>query len=301
MFQFISTAGFVFLFITCLAFILLTALPIFGQLVFIDDVNLRIWDFVLFGLPYLVTALAVFVCGLQRQYMLTYRLERVPRGSIVLQTDDAPRDVVDLVRTEYLRCSAIAYEALPTTGSQPGWGRPGTIYDGMNFKRAFLDAVEKIDATAREILPSLPRMPYPFQLCVHLRPLLGILPEAEKEAKEIDKFVRLVVYSENGQDEVVGERLRHSEAKSATEMTEEEYERAMVAVNGLQAILGKEKQYLESDYSSVSDQLSESRSMSHRRRSSVYGSERQRRMDFRYEVQEPYDDRLDSGFRFGRL
>ena len=55
MLQFLSTAGFVFLFITSLCFLLLTALPIFGQLVFIDDFNLRIWDVVLFGFPYLVT------------------------------------------------------------------------------------------------------------------------------------------------------------------------------------------------------------------------------------------------------
>jgi hypothetical protein len=87
---------------------------------------------------------AFFVAWVQRRYMLFYRLERIPRHSIVFKQDDAPAHVVELIQTEYLRVSAISHFSRPTTGRQPGWGIPGSKYDGVYFKRAFLDAVEKL-------------------------------------------------------------------------------------------------------------------------------------------------------------
>lgn len=76
--------------------------------------------------------------------MLIYRLDRIPRHSIVFKQDDAPDQVIELVQTEYLRVSAISHFSRPTKGSQPGWGIPGTKYEGVYFKRAFLDAVERL-------------------------------------------------------------------------------------------------------------------------------------------------------------
>jgi hypothetical protein len=87
---------------------------------------------------------AFFVAWVQRRYMLFYRLERIPRHSIVFKQDDAPAQVIELIQTEYLRVSAISHFSRPTTGGQPGWGVPGSKYDGVYFKRAFLDAVEKL-------------------------------------------------------------------------------------------------------------------------------------------------------------
>ena len=88
--------------------------------------------------------IAFFVSWVQRRYMLFYRLERIPRHSIVFKQDDAPAQVIELIQTEYLRVSAISHFSRPTTGRQPGWGIPGSKYDGVYFKRAFLDAVEKL-------------------------------------------------------------------------------------------------------------------------------------------------------------
>jgi len=73
--------------------------------------------------------------------MLSYRVERVPRRSIAFKDGDAPGPVVDLVQTEYQRASAILHFSRPKEGSQLGWGLPGSKYDGVYFKRAFLDAV----------------------------------------------------------------------------------------------------------------------------------------------------------------
>jgi hypothetical protein len=87
---------------------------------------------------------AFFVCWLQRRYMLSYRVERIPRRSIAFKNGDAPDPVVDLIQTEYKRVSAIAYYSRPTEGSQLGWGLPGTKYEGIYFKRAFSDAVERL-------------------------------------------------------------------------------------------------------------------------------------------------------------
>jgi len=76
--------------------------------------------------------------------MLFYRLDRIPRHSTVFKQDDAPTQVIEMIQTEHLRVSAISHFSRPTGGSQPGWGIPGSKYDGVYFKRAFLDAVEKL-------------------------------------------------------------------------------------------------------------------------------------------------------------
>jgi hypothetical protein len=53
--KFLSTTAFSILVATSWFFVLLSALPIFAQFVQVHDVNLRIWDVVVGGFPYLVT------------------------------------------------------------------------------------------------------------------------------------------------------------------------------------------------------------------------------------------------------
>jgi hypothetical protein len=55
MIKFLSTTAFSILVATSWFFVLLSALPIFAQFVQVRDVNLRIWDVVVGGFPYLVT------------------------------------------------------------------------------------------------------------------------------------------------------------------------------------------------------------------------------------------------------
>lgn len=61
MWQLISTTVFSILVTTSSLFILMTALPIFIQLALGRDVNVRIWDVVLIGLPYFVTVRSLFM------------------------------------------------------------------------------------------------------------------------------------------------------------------------------------------------------------------------------------------------
>jgi hypothetical protein len=76
--------------------------------------------------------------------MLSYRVERIPRRSIAFKDGDAPDPVVNLIQTEYQRVSAISHYSRPKEGSQLGWGVPGTKYEGIYFKRAFSNAVERL-------------------------------------------------------------------------------------------------------------------------------------------------------------
>ncbi|KAG8835559.1 hypothetical protein FRC17_002479 [Serendipita sp. 399] len=269
--------------------------------------------------------------------MLIYRVQRIPRSSVVFKKDDAPLSVVQLVQTEYLRTCGIAHLSRPTTGNQPGWGAPNTRHAGINFKRSFFDAVDKIDAIARDILPSLPRLPYPFRLSAHLAPLLRILPEGVSAAHQIDALLQVVFYAgeddENDFFDLGTSRTNYftsisqntgyykdeaSDGKGSGEMTLLEYERGMKAAIELLDLLEDEKRALESDFS---DKLSNTHSRAvsrdssphHRRGSIAYDDNGQpiswsRRGRGVYGVEKsdhqdtriPYASRSDEDFRFGQ-
>ncbi|PVG03247.1 hypothetical protein CPB86DRAFT_749424 [Serendipita vermifera] len=266
--NFFATIAFSVLVATSWFFVLLTAFPIFVQFVLVKDVNLRIWDVVLGGFPLLVTSAAFFVCWLQRRYMLSYRLERIPRHSIVLKHDDAPVPVVDLIRTEFLRASAISYYSQPTTGSQPGWGAVGSRYEGVYFRREFLNALERLDRTARKILPSLPHLTPTVPLTAHFRPLLLIIPTNSTALRDMDAVMQIASFVmspkpffdshtipfNNNALLIDTPQASFEDESWGGELTEKEFERGMDAISELQRIFDREVETLGSDVNSLSDQ-----------------------------------------------
>lgn len=265
--NFLSTTTFSILVATSWFFIFLTAFPLFVQFVLVSDFNLRLWDVVIGGFPYLIASAAFVVCWIQRRYMLSYRVERIPRRTIVLKQGDAPNGVIDLVHTEYRRVSAIAYHSRPTDGFQLGWGRPGTKYEGIYFKRAFCDAVERLDTTARKLLPSLPALCPTTRLTSHFHPLSIVIPidsTALKDADVLFQIATFAVDNDNSSDNLLGAqnapygRYGHvpKEERNDGEINEEEFERGMEAVGELQSIFEREIEYLGSDLSTISDSRS---------------------------------------------
>ncbi|KAG8838856.1 hypothetical protein FRB91_007365 [Serendipita sp. 411] len=270
--------------------------------------------------------------------MLIYRVQRIPRSSVIFKRDDAPSSVSNLVQIEYLRTCSIAHLSQPTTGYQPGWGSPGTRFSGINFKRSFLDTVDQIDSAARDILPSLPPLPHPFRLSAHLAPLLRILPEGAPLAHQIDSLLQIVFYAgEEDENEFFNldasktgyfasishnngyYKDENTDQRVSGEMTLQEYERGMKAAAELLDLLEDEKRALESDFSdhmsnTHSGAISRGSSARRRRASVAYDDEgqpiswRRRSRSDVYGIEKPdhqdaripYASRSDEDFQFGR-
>jgi hypothetical protein len=80
---------------------------------------------------------------------------------------------------EYGRSCLIAYNSLPTSISHEGWGKPGTKYEGVRFRRALLDTVPEIDKLAHMIIPSHPKLKPHARMIHHFRFLLPFLQDDE--------------------------------------------------------------------------------------------------------------------------
>lgn len=87
--------------------------------------------------------------------------------------------VHEFISQEYARACLIAYESLPRDTQQEGWGRPGTGYDSVQFRRSLLDTVLDLDAAARLIIPSLPPLRRNDRILHHFRFIAPLIPKDE--------------------------------------------------------------------------------------------------------------------------
>lgn len=51
------------------------------------------------------------------------------------------QDAQRLIAREYSRCAMIAHISRPRNRELKGWGKPGTPYEGIQFRRGILDTV----------------------------------------------------------------------------------------------------------------------------------------------------------------
>jgi hypothetical protein len=108
----------------------------------------------------------------------------------------ALKTVHQYILQEYARACLVSYEALPTVAFHEGWGRPGTKYSGMRFRRVLLDTIQEIgtgifhyntiyavdhspDALAHLIIPSHPVLRPHSRMMHHFRFILPLLPQDE--------------------------------------------------------------------------------------------------------------------------
>ncbi|KAF8585581.1 hypothetical protein K439DRAFT_1646589 [Ramaria rubella] len=138
----------------------------------------------------------------RRARNLALKLKRIP------QTEDkAPPVVRKFIQDEYWRASAIAYVSQPKNSKQKGWGTPGTLYGGINFRRVILDTVSIIDAQARVIVPRLPALRPHVRMIQHLGALAALFPsDGVSCLKTYDATVQLARYSKEEPTEAEFER-----------------------------------------------------------------------------------------------
>jgi len=104
------------------------------------------------------------------------KLQRLSRGRVSLGKGDIPKHVHGYVTQEYSRACLIAFESLPKDADREGWGRPGTPWDGVCFRRFLLDTVPDLDAQARLLIPNLPPLRPNDRMLHHYRFITPLMP-----------------------------------------------------------------------------------------------------------------------------
>jgi len=121
---------------------------------------------------------------------------------------------------------------LPKNVYHEGWGRPGTRYSGIAFRRALLDTIPRIDELAHVVIPLHPKLKPHARMLHHFRFLNPLLPKDEDGMSPLHYYDSAI------------QLARHS----AEELTEEEFEIGMNAAYQIEKSLNECRlEMLESD------------------------------------------------------
>ncbi|KAG9096461.1 hypothetical protein FS749_008423 [Ceratobasidium sp. UAMH 11750] len=151
------------------------------------------WNVLIVVGSYVALALISCIIWLSRRRRSAKRLRAIPKAYVPTKDGDVPKHAVRLIATEYDRASYIAYASLPKGAQHPGWGRPGTEFEGISFRREIPATFRTVATAAQKLLPSLPA-PSPF-----VRPAAYLLPLArlvkmvdERVWEDVERYSELV-------------------------------------------------------------------------------------------------------------
>ncbi|KAJ8702834.1 hypothetical protein PTI98_001511 [Pleurotus ostreatus] len=122
---------------------------------------------------------------IKRRVAVRMRLQRISKVYRTIGRNDVPKSVHRYIEQEYARTCFVAYESLPKDAFHEGWGRPGTKYEGIRFRRVLLDTIPQIDELARAVIPSHPAMKPHARMLHHFRFILPLLPSITSEEENI--------------------------------------------------------------------------------------------------------------------
>jgi len=136
------------------------------------------------------------------------------------------------VLQEFTRTCLVSYESLPKNVHHAGWGRPGTEYSGVQFKRALLDTIAHIDQLAHVVIPLHPKLKPHARMLHHFRFLNPLLSKDEDGMSPLHYYDSAVQLARN----------------SARALTEEEFEIGITAASQIEKCLNECRlEMLESD------------------------------------------------------
>ncbi|KAG9032030.1 hypothetical protein FRB95_001980 [Tulasnella sp. JGI-2019a] len=168
---------------------------------------------------YVALGIEALIIFLNRRHTGRKKLSTIPKPYIAVKQGDVPKDVAQMISREYTRNCIIMALSRPNKGTHPGWGAPGSKYDGMRFREAILDTIPDIDSLARTFLPELlPLRPH-RPMIEHLKPLDFVL--LQDDSQRLGDYHELV------------EMARFDDA----EPTEDDWERCKEIVDQMKSIL----------------------------------------------------------------
>ncbi|KAJ7275328.1 hypothetical protein B0H12DRAFT_1042010 [Mycena haematopus] len=127
------------------------------------------------GVSYAVVLVISLLFCIKRRLAVRMRLQRISKAYTIIRRGDVPNSVHEYMTQEYMRTCLVAHESLPTDTFHPGWGRPGTKFEGVRFRRALLDTIPEIDALARAVIPAHPPLKPHARMLHHFRFILPLL------------------------------------------------------------------------------------------------------------------------------
>ncbi|RDB29608.1 hypothetical protein Hypma_015339 [Hypsizygus marmoreus] len=154
------------------------------------------------GASYAVVLIAsLLYCG-KRRIAIRLRLQRISKANRAIGRGDLPEAVHQYVAQEYVRSCLISFESLPKDAFHEGWGRPGTKYSGIRFRRALLDTIPTIDALAHVIIPTHPISKPHARMLHHFRFILPLLPVDEDGLTPLHYYDSAIQLARNGDGEL---------------------------------------------------------------------------------------------------
>ncbi|KAG6901851.1 hypothetical protein C0995_007237 [Termitomyces sp. Mi166 len=158
------------------------------------------------GASYAVVLVAsLLYCG-KRRIAMRLRLHRISKSTKSLTRGDMPNVVHKYVAQEYIRACLVSYESLPRDAFHEGWGRPGTKYDGIRFRRALLDTILEIDELAHIVIPTHPAVKPHARMLHHFRFILPLLPVDSDGLTPLHYYDSAVQLARNGGAGALGEQ-----------------------------------------------------------------------------------------------
>ncbi|KAG6842509.1 hypothetical protein C0991_000035 [Blastosporella zonata] len=151
----------------------------------------------------LVTSL--LYCG-KRRIAMRSRLHRISKANKILIGNDMPDAVNKYVTQEYVRACLVSYESLPRDACHEGWGRPGTKYSGIRFRRVLLDTIPDIDELAHVVIPTHPSGKPHARMLHHFRFILPLLTLDEDGLTPLHYYDAAVQLARNGGTAALGEQ-----------------------------------------------------------------------------------------------
>jgi len=136
-------------------------------------------DVLIIIIAYSIVLFVSLAFCLKRRISMFRKLHRLSRGRVALRKGDIPKHVHEFTTQEYSRACLISFESLPKDAHREGWGRPGTRWDGICFRRFLLDTVPDLDAQARLLIPSLPPLRPNDRMSRHYRFIAPLMPTDE--------------------------------------------------------------------------------------------------------------------------
>jgi len=144
-------------------------------------------------------ALAIVTIGiyLSREITTVRNLRGIPKTYVAVKDGDVPKPVAELVATEYDRVCAISHIARPHATSQEGWGSPGTVLEGIHFRRAMLNSLVAVDKGVRSLLPSFPLLKPHQSVASHFKPLETLIAAQDPTwLRRYDALIQQARYAE---------------------------------------------------------------------------------------------------------
>ncbi|KAH7915362.1 hypothetical protein BJ138DRAFT_1176607 [Hygrophoropsis aurantiaca] len=181
------------------------------------------WDAVSIGATYVIVLFISIAFCAKRRFAVRRRLQRISKTYNAINRNDVSKPVHEYIMQEYGRSCLVAYESQPRHAVHEGWGRPGTKYSGMCFRRSLLDTIVDIDARAHLVIPSHPALKPHSRMLHHFRFISPLLPKGEGGISLLhiyDSAIQLARLSDK-------------------EPTEEEFEVGMSAANEICRILNE--------------------------------------------------------------